>query len=51
MDIDPFTIFALFNKNSMRETNKVKILTELASELNIKSKIPSVLTVFQQSII
>lgn len=42
MDIDPFTIFALFNKNSMRETNKVKILTELASELNIKSKIPSV---------
>ncbi|HCY1644595.1 TPA: AAA family ATPase [Staphylococcus aureus] len=42
MDIDPFTIFELFNKNSMRETNKVKILTELASELNIKSKIPSV---------
>ncbi|WP_432480452.1 AAA family ATPase [Staphylococcus aureus] len=42
MDIDPFTIFALFNKNFMRETNKVKILTELASELNIKSKIPSV---------
>ncbi|MBO8925422.1 AAA family ATPase [Staphylococcus aureus] len=42
MDIDLFTIFALFNKNSMRETNKVKILTELASELNIKSKIPSV---------
>ncbi|EME2742147.1 AAA family ATPase [Staphylococcus aureus] len=42
MDIDPFTIFALFNKNSMRETNKVKILTELASELNITSKIPSV---------
>ncbi|PNO21778.1 AAA family ATPase [Staphylococcus aureus] len=42
MDIDPFTIFALFNKNSMRETNKVKILTELTSELNIKSKIPSV---------
>ncbi|MBH4539141.1 AAA family ATPase [Staphylococcus aureus] len=42
MDIDPFTIFALFNKNSMRETNKVKILTELASKLDIKSKIPSV---------
>ncbi|HCX9241285.1 TPA: AAA family ATPase [Staphylococcus aureus] len=41
-DIDPFTIFALFNKNSMKETNKIKILTELASELNIKSKIPSV---------
>ncbi|HDE4269947.1 TPA: AAA family ATPase, partial [Staphylococcus aureus] len=33
---------ALFNKNSMKETNKIKILTELASELNIKSKIPSV---------
>ncbi|MEW4789533.1 AAA family ATPase [Staphylococcus aureus] len=42
MDIDPFTIFALFNKNPMKETNKIKILTELASELNIKSKIPSV---------
>ncbi|MRM22957.1 AAA family ATPase [Staphylococcus aureus] len=42
MDIDPFTIFALFNKNSMKETNKIKILTELASELNIKSKISSV---------
>ncbi|HDH4489487.1 TPA: AAA family ATPase [Staphylococcus aureus] len=42
MDIDPFTIFALFNKNSIKETNKIKILTELASELNIKSKIPSV---------
>lgn len=42
MDIDPFTIFVLFNKNSMKETNKIKILTELASELNIKSKIPSV---------
>ncbi|HEE8634176.1 TPA: AAA family ATPase [Staphylococcus aureus] len=42
MDIDPFTIFALFNKNSMKETNKIKILTELASELNIKSKILSV---------
>ncbi|HCZ0454729.1 TPA: AAA family ATPase [Staphylococcus aureus] len=42
MDIDPFTIFALFNKNSMKENNKIKILTELASELNIKSKIPSV---------
>ncbi len=31
MDIDPFTIFALFNKNSMKETNKNKTLTELAS--------------------
>ncbi len=27
MDIDPFTIFALFNKNSYtKETNKIKIL-------------------------
>ncbi|HCW3604101.1 TPA: AAA family ATPase [Staphylococcus aureus] len=42
MDIDPFTIFALFNKTFMRETNKVKILTELASKLDIKSKIPLV---------
>lgn len=42
MDIDPFTIFALFNKTFMRETNKVKILTELASKLDIESKIPLV---------
>ncbi|MGT0185828.1 hypothetical protein ACVNP0_05185 [Staphylococcus aureus] len=43
MDIDPFTRFLdLLNKNSMKKLIHLKILTELASELNIKSKIPSV---------
>lgn len=26
-DIDPFTVFGLFNKSSMREANRIKILT------------------------
>lgn len=40
-DIDPFTIFALFNKASMRDINKTKILTEFASYFDIKSEIPT----------
>ncbi|MEL3712096.1 AAA family ATPase [Staphylococcus borealis] len=41
IDIDPFTIFALFNKGSMRNINKIKILTEFASYFDIKSKVPT----------
>ncbi|MBF2756383.1 MULTISPECIES: AAA family ATPase [Staphylococcus] len=41
IDIDPFTIFALFNKASMRDVNKTKILTEFASYFDIKSKVPT----------
>lgn len=41
IDIDPFTIFALFNKASMRDINKTKILTEFASYFDIKSEIPT----------
>ena len=41
IDIDPFTIFALFNKASMRDINKTKILTEFASYFDIKSKVPT----------
>lgn len=41
IDIDPFTIFALFNKASMRDINKTKILTEFASYFDIKSEVPT----------
>lgn len=41
IDIDPFTIFALFNKASMRDINKTKILTEFASYFDIESKVPT----------
>lgn len=41
IDIDPFTIFALFNKASMKDINKTKILTEFASYFDIKSKVPT----------
>ncbi|RIL47745.1 AAA family ATPase [Mammaliicoccus fleurettii] len=40
-DIDPFTIFGLFNKSSMKESNKIKILENVSELLNIKSKVPS----------
>ena len=29
VDIDPFTVFGLFNKSSMREANRIKIITEV----------------------
>lgn len=41
IDIDPFTIFGLFNKSSMKESNKIKILENISELLNIKSKVPS----------
>ena len=31
VDIDPFTFFGLFNKSSMKEENRVKILSAIAS--------------------
>ncbi|MGJ5703291.1 AAA family ATPase, partial [Staphylococcus equorum] len=40
-DIDPFTIFGLFNKSSMKESNKIKILEIISELLNIKAKVPS----------
>lgn len=41
IDIDPFTIFALFNKASMRDVNKIKILNELALYFDIKTQVPT----------
>lgn len=39
-DIDPFTIFGLFNKSSMRADNRIKIISEIAKEFSIQSIVP-----------
>ena len=40
-DIDPFTVFGLFNKSSMKETNRVKILTVIANLFGISAPVPT----------
>lgn len=39
VDIDPFTVFALFGKK-MRPENRIKILTAVAELFNIREKVP-----------
>lgn len=39
-DIDPFTVFALFNRNLMDE-NRISIIKSLKNEFSIKSDIPT----------
>lgn len=41
VDIDPFTIFGLFNKSSMKEQNRIKIITAIAELFDVKAKIPT----------
>ncbi len=41
IDIDPFTVFGLFNKSSMKEDNRIKIIKAVAMIFNINSSIPS----------
>ena len=41
VDIDPFTIFGLFNKSKLKESNRVKIITAFAKELSVDSAIPT----------
>lgn len=41
VDIDPFTIFSLFNRSSQRIDKKIKILTKLATLLEIEAEIPT----------
>ena len=31
VDIDPFTVFGLFNKSQMREENRIKIITAIGA--------------------
>lgn len=40
VDIDPFTLFGLFNKNSMKEENRIKIFSALATELSLSDENP-----------
>lgn len=40
-DIDPFTVFGLFNKSSMREANRIKILTVIKDLFNVSSVVPT----------
>ena len=39
MDIDPFTIFGLFNKG-ITDDNRKRILGEIAKQFNLKNKVP-----------
>ena len=39
VDIDPFTVFGLFNKSKLKESNMVKIITAFAEELSVDAAI------------
>lgn len=40
VDIDPFTVYGLFNKSSMKNENRIMILSKLAEKFNLKSIVP-----------
>ena len=40
VDIDPFTVFGLFNKSKLKESNRVKIITAFAKEIFVDAAIP-----------
>lgn len=41
VDIDPFTVFGLFNKSSMTIDNRIKLISTVASLFDIKAPIPT----------
>lgn len=41
VDIDPFTVFGLFNKSSLKEVNRIKIISAMATEFEVHAKIPN----------
>lgn len=41
VDIDPFTVFGLFNKSSMREENRIKIITEVKELFSVGTEVPT----------
>ena len=41
VDIDPFTVFGLFNKSKMTEANRVKIITAIKRLFNVEAPVPS----------
>jgi 5-methylcytosine-specific restriction protein B len=40
VDIDPFTIFGLFNKNTLSTKNRVKIINAVAKRFDVKAAVP-----------
>lgn len=40
VDIDPFTIFGLFNKSSMKDENRKKIISGIKEIFNLKNNVP-----------
>lgn len=41
VDIDPFTVFGLFNKSSMKEINRIKILSAFAEIMGVSEPLPT----------
>ena len=41
VDVDPFTVFGLFNKSSMREENRVRIISAIKDLFGIVAPIPT----------
>ncbi len=41
VDIDPFTIFGLFNKSSMKEANRKKIISAVADLFGVTTRVPT----------
>lgn len=41
VDIDPFTVFGLFNKSSMTESNRIKIISTISKLFDVKAPMPS----------
>lgn len=41
VDIDPFTVFGLFNKASMREANRIKILNAVKKIFEVQTEVPT----------
>ncbi|MBQ9521740.1 MAG: hypothetical protein IJR72_04120 [Oscillospiraceae bacterium] len=41
VDIDPFTVFGLFNKSSMKEANRVKIISAVKDLFGVAAPVPS----------
>ena len=40
VDIDPFTVFGLFNKSSMKEANRVRIITAIKAIFDVSAPVP-----------
>ena len=41
VDIDPFTVFGLFNKSSLKDSNRIKIIRGLADAFGVKNAVPT----------